>query len=484
MAQKTHDHAELELKFELDSHSAREVRRHAVLSKAGHQTQSQHSVYFDTADGDVHKAGYSLRVRQEGGCFTQTVKTSGGSAGLFDRGEWEAAVKELAPDPKALERTPLGKIKKLGRKVAPVIYSDVERTNWLIDRDGSVVEVVLDSGTVSAGDKEAPFHELELELRAGQPAALFDFARELSDAAPLQIGVLSKEQRGHMLADGSFEHEHRASSVNIRKSMNAGQAFVLIVRECVRHFRLNEALIMTERDPHALHQARVAVRRLRTAFSLFRPAILQGSLEPLRKELRDLIDPFGTARNLDVFLDHHADELGWRDRWKLTSARNDSYDQVIAMLKSSRSRDTILDLVEWAASDGWRKDAASIPIGKFAADRLDASWQKVKRSGARLGDLEQRQLHRLRINIKKLRYAVEFFGPLHARKRVRRFSSSLEAMQDCLGLIHDDMVGQQIVADYALAEVRQTDAVDRSRQLQAMEKGFGKLRRVGRFWNN
>lgn len=484
MAQPTQDHAELELKFELDGPAAKKVRRHALLSKAGHQIQSQHSVYFDTADGDVHKAGFSLRVRREDDCFTQTVKTSGTSAGLFDRGEWEDPVEEMAPDAKLLRRTPLGKIKKLGRKVAPVICSDVERTNWLIDRDGSVVEVVLDSGTVSAGDEETSFHELELELRAGQPAVLFDFARELGRAAPLQIGVLSKEQRGHMLADGSFDHEHRASGVNIHKSMDAGQVFMLIVQECVRHFRLNEALIIAERDPGALHQARVAMRRLRTSFSLFRPAIRRGSLEPLRKELRDLIDPFGTARNLDVFLDHHADELGWRDRRRLRSARKDSYDQVIAMLESSRSRDTILDLVEWTVSSGWRKDAASLPIGSFAADRLDASWKKVKRRGARLGDLEERQLHRLRINIKKLRYAVEFFGPLYAKKQVRQFTSSLEAMQDCLGLIHDNMVSQQIVADFALAEVRLADAAGRSRRIQAMERRFRKLKRVGRFWNN
>ena len=110
----------------------------------------------------------------------------------------------MAPDLKALERTPLGKLKKLDRKLEPVVCSDVERTTWLIDRDGSVIEVVLDSGTVSAGDEEAQFHELELELRAGEPTALFDFAQELGQDVPLEIGVLSKEERGLMLAEGAL----------------------------------------------------------------------------------------------------------------------------------------------------------------------------------------------------------------------------------------------------------------------------------------
>lgn len=484
MTHRTQDHGEVELKFELDGRAARKVRRHALLCGAGHQTQSQSSDYFDTDDGEVHKSGYSLRVRRVGDCFTQTVKTNGGSAGLFDRGEWEERVEQMAPDRKALSRTPLGKLKKLDRKVEPMVCSDVTRRTWLIDRDGSVVEVVLDSGTVSAGGEETWFHELELELKGGKPAALFDFARELGHTVRLEVGVLSKEQRGRMLAKGAFGHEHKAAAPDIRKSMDAGQAFASIVHECVRHFRLNEAPIIAERDPEALHQARVAMRRLRTAFSLFRPAIRQGSLEPLRMELREFLVPFGEARNLDVFLDHHGDELGWRDRRKLTSARAETYDEIIDMLEAQSSRDMFLDLIEWTASGDWRKGAAAASIEKFAAKRLDAVWRKVKRRGARLGDLEEKELHRLRIGIKQLRYAVDFLAPLYARNRVRRFASSLEEMQDCLGLIHDDMISRQIVADFALRETGRTDVVVRSRQVKAMEKRFKQLRRVGRFWAN
>jgi CHAD domain-containing protein len=264
--------------------------------------------------------------------------------------------------------------------------------------------------------------------------------------------------------------------------MDAGQVLALIVHDCIRHFRLNEALIIAECDPEALHQARVAMRRLRTSFSLFRPAIRQGSIEPLRSELHEFIAPFGEARNLDVFLDSREDELGRRDRRKLTSARAKTYDEVIDTLKAQRTRNMFLDLIEWTASEDWREDAASAPIGKFAAKRLDAIWKKVKRRGARLGDLEEKQLHRLRISVKKLRYAVDFLAPLYAKKRVRKFASSLREMQDCLGLIHDDMISRQIVADFALHETGRTDVTARSRQLKAMEVRFEHLKRARRFW--
>src|SRR3990170_8152699 len=119
MKRRTQDHSELELKFDLDKGAARKVRRHPLLMGSDHHVRDQRTVYFDTDKGEVHKAGYSLRVRQAGDDYTQTVKTNGGSAGLFDRGEWEAPVEQMAPDSKALDQTPLGKLKKLGRRVEP-----------------------------------------------------------------------------------------------------------------------------------------------------------------------------------------------------------------------------------------------------------------------------------------------------------------------------------------------------------------------------
>lgn len=473
---------EAELKFELDRRAARKVRHHPLLGEDSPKTQSQTSIYFDTDDSLVHKAGYSLRVRRSGDDHVQTVKTNDGGAGLFDRTEWEVPVDALEIDDKALKATPLGRVKKLGKNLEPKLRSTVDRSTWLIDRDGSLIEVVLDRGTVEAGDETQKFQELELELREGTLAGLFALARQLGEEVPLEIGVLSKKERGMLLAERALDHEQKSREPAIAAAMTAGQAFAAVVQECIRHFRLNQPLIIAERNPAALHQARVAMRRLRTAFILFRPAIRQGSLEPLKSELKAFIEPFGVARNLDVYLDRHGEELAWRDRRKLQSALADAYDQVIDALNSRQRRDMFVDLVEWTASADWQRKAAGEPIGKFAARQLDAAWRKVKRGASQLGKLEEQQLHRLRIDIKKLRYSVEFLGPLYRRKRVRKFASSLEAMQDCLGLIHDDMISREIVAGYALAESGRTDISQRSRQLTRMAARFKRVKHLARFW--
>lgn len=478
---KARDHREAELKFELDRKAARKVRHHPLLADVGRKIQSQTSQYFDTGKGKVHDAGYSLRVRRTGDGCTQTVKTAGG-AGMFDRGEWETPVDEMSVDAKALRKTPLGRLNNVEKKLEPQVRSEVERATWLIDRDGSLIEVALDSGTVSAEGESEKFQELELELKAGEATALYGLAKELGQDVPLEIGVLSKEERGRMLAEHGLEHEQKAREPDIGKDMAVGQAFAAIVQECIRHFRLNQLLIIAERDPDSLHQARVAMRRLRTAFILFRPAIRQGSLEPLKSELRDFLKPFGRARNLDVYLARHDEELGWRDRRKLKSARSETYDQVIDALQSQRTRDMLVDLVEWTASDEWRKQIAADRIGKFAARRLDRAWKKVRCGGSNLADLEEKRLHRLRIDIKELRYSVEFLAPLYRRKKVRNFAASLEAMQECLGLIHDDIISRDIVAHYELDHPGRTDAAARSRQLNKLDTRFKRLNKTGPYW--
>ena len=317
-----------------------------------------------------------------------------------------------------------------------------------------------------------------IEPATDAPSAGIRGPTTIARAMPWQGSVLGKQ----MFGQSSSNHERKAREPDIGEELTVGQAFVAVVQECLRHFRNNQSLIIAERDPEALHQARVAMRRLRTAFALFRPAICKESLQPLKSELRQFLKPFGTARNLDVYLARHGDELGWRDQYKLKTARFESYDEVVESLKGQMIRELMAGLVEWVISSDWRQAAADEPIDKFAARRLDRAWKKVRKGGSHLGDLNEKQLHRLRIDIKELRYSIEFLASLYRRKKVRKFAASLEAMQECLGSIHDDMISRQIVADYGLSQGGQGDAADRGRQLKKMRIRFKRLKKAGRYW--
>ncbi|HEY5458697.1 MAG TPA: CHAD domain-containing protein [Sphingomicrobium sp.] len=333
-----------------------------------------------------------------------------------------------------------------------------EQANWLIGGRGPG-KTTIDS--VNAGSRQG---------------------KRTASAQPPEIAVRGETGLARALDGHRLDREQKAREPRIGEELTVGQAFATTVQECVRHFRFNQPLIIAERDPEALHQARVALRRLRTAFALFRPVIHRGSLTELKSELRHFLRPFGTARNLDVFLASHGEDLGWSDRRKLDTARSESYRQVVEALKSQRTREMMVDLVAWTVSGDWQKAGAGCPIGKFAARRLDRAWKKVRAGGSHLHDLEEKQLHRLRIDIKELRYSVEFLAPLYRTKKVGKFAASLEAMQECLGLIHDDMVSRQIMADHDLAPAKPFDVATCSPQLKELGKRFRRLKKRGPYW--
>jgi triphosphatase len=65
------------------------------------------------------------------------------------------------------------------------------------------VEVAVDDGEIRSGRRRRSICEIELKLKRGQPALLFNLAREIRTVLPLQLGVQSKSERGYGLAQSS-----------------------------------------------------------------------------------------------------------------------------------------------------------------------------------------------------------------------------------------------------------------------------------------
>lgn len=476
---------ELELKFEVPLADANKLRAHAALGGTASDTVDQVSIYFDTPKHHLFKDGYSLRVREAGGKIVQTVKAGGETAGLFDRPEWEVAVKGLEPDLRALERTPLGKSKRRLRELVEVTRSQVRRTKWLLDGDGSCIELVLDEASVSAGSEEVRFGEVEIELKQGPVERLFDLARDLAQAVPLRVSVTSKGERGYDLAAGLSGRVRKAAPVALGEEMTVAEAFSATVLACVRHFRLNEDLVLADRDPSALHQARVAMRRLRAGLSLFGPAIRDEEFAGLREEIRWFTGSLGDARNLDVFLKRFGEQLQPRNRRKVEQARARAYDTAVAAIGSQRLRDLMLDLLAWLEFGEWRGGRkAALPIRAFAGRRLDRQWAKVASGGSQLQSRDEESLHRLRIDIKKMRYAVEFLGSIYPRRQVKSFTGALEAIQETLGELNDQATARELVAmlGIELPEEAAAPRTSRKKQLGLVGRQFARLEKAGLFW--
>jgi inorganic triphosphatase YgiF len=488
---------EIELKLELEVGSAAAVSRHPIVADLQSRTTGQISTYYDTASRHISAAGFSLRVREKGDKFIQTIKQANGAgAGLFNRPEWEVEIDGAQPSRTALNDTPLRKVisEKRWKKLQPVSQSRVERTTWLAEFENSTIEVTFDEGEVKSGKKRQRFVELELELKEGAASAIFAAARALAGDIPVRIGVLTKDQRGQSLENGTAGKVAKAEPIPLSPEMNAGAGFIAIASGCLRHFRLNEPVVLKNRDPGALHQMRVAMRRLRSAFTLFRPVIIDPRYLELREELRWFTDQLGDARNIDVLLARYSKIQGKGSkalRTRLKAARSDAYERVLDTLASARFRAFTLDQIEWLTTGDWlASPAADGPLRSFAEEALDKRWRKVKKGGRDIAALMPKPLHDLRIEVKKLRYAVEFFASLHLAKRAsaRRKSaeSALAELQEVLGLMNDDDTARAILPELLsgepqallLAKKQLKDSHPLTRAVEAHRR----LMKAGPFW--
>ena len=120
----------------------------------------------------------------------------------------------------------------------------------------------------NADRKSSPLCEVELELKRGQAADLFELAKKLAEEVPVQLAVKSKADRGYALLTSERPAAIKAAPVALVPDTDVQCAFQIITRACLHQLLANRP-VMLDSDPEGLHQMRVALRRLRAAISLF-----------------------------------------------------------------------------------------------------------------------------------------------------------------------------------------------------------------------
>ncbi|PTQ60744.1 inorganic triphosphatase YgiF [Sphingomonas sp. PP-CE-3G-477] len=433
---------EVELKLVLDAASANAFTGSDLVDRPA-STRQMHAVYFDTPDLALSQGGVSLRIRRSGDTLTQTIKVADAkAAGLFARSEWEMEVSGMTPV--VDDRTPIPAL--LGDEagtVAPIFTVAVERLTWMVDYGEASIELVLDRGYAAAGDRQSPVCELELELKRGEPAALFALAKTIAAHFPVRLGIVTKSERGYALLR-PISKACKTERVALSRTASAADAFEAVAGSCIRQYRLNETILLDQADAEALHQARVALRRLRSAFSIFKPLLDGDEVPHFRSELRWLGSVLGEARDLDVLLAKA--KPGASLFQDLIRARDAAYAAVDTALSSDRVRALLLDLTEWLVCGAWHtapsmRDALDAPARQFAAETLHKLRRRVGKRGRSLPTQADEERHEVRKAAKRLRYGAEFFGSLFpGKKRARRygkFLKSLEKLQDQLGALND-----------------------------------------------
>jgi inorganic triphosphatase YgiF len=413
-------------------------------------------------------------VRTDGDAREQTLKfAAAGPAGMQNCEEWTLPLAGAKPDLSAFDPAALARLgQRAGHlRLRPLFTTDIERTTRLLQTGSTRFEMSVDLGQIRAhGATKAslPVSEVEFELLDGSPLELFDFLLRLLDSVELHPLFPSKAERGYVLAHPSLRvGAAKAAAVQLDRRMSVGAAFQTICGEALRHL-LGNIEATGAGHPEALHQSRVAIRRIRAALHAFRGVLPRRSRREFNDAFRGIQAALSPARDWHIFREEClpamvADgALGRASRKRLgdvvDEALKRSLGAAAAALHSRSCTRLLLDFQCWLL----RLEAdAHIGLGgklrPFARQVLDASRRDLLADPRPLARMQEEERHELRKRGKRSRYATEFFAGLWDDAEVPHYLKLIAHLQDHLGPANDAVVARQLVAGLDAPSLRASD---------------------------
>lgn len=251
---------------------------------------------------------------------------------------------------------------------------------------------------------------------------------------------------------------HRAPPFEFDPRISTQDAWIAALTNGLAHLRDNQDCVIARSHEEGVHQMRVALRRLRSRLGIFRPLLPEFSAARLDGELKWLTAELGPARDWDVFIGEVLAPVRKRlpeddDLARLAdhaeTMRAEGYERAQRALRSAPYAALLADLVVWIADRPWRIGLRrtapwTAPLTRLASAVLEARHADAMARGQHVATMDADERHRLRIEIKKQRYAAEFFGPLYAEARVEAYLRALKDLQDGLGTLNDLVVARRL----------------------------------------
>jgi triphosphatase len=429
---------------------------------------------LDTPNRRITGQMHALRVRAVNESLMLTLKgPNTGDGEVHERQEWEVTLSPpLGMEPELWPEPIAGLVKNLveGEPLSPLFHVVVERQLWTVRRSNRAIgELALDTGAVLAAGRREPIHELELELKgSGTRADLIGLRNRLTAQLPLTPETRTKLQRGLALL--------RHARWTLDSYTPLGALARHYVRQKLRSMSKAERRVLKKGDPDAIHDMRVATRRIRSVFLEMEEmdAFRQSEVRALRKGLRSVARSLGAVRDLDIILERIAEQIQ-RDDAKPDLATDEAITGAIAQLQRRRQeayaaatheieRARYARLLERIRRfDVIRNTSdASGPCALVRGYAGGALWTRYEalirhESAIDLGNVIE--MHQARIAAKRLRYTLEMFSPILGRD-TEPLRQALIAFQERFGALQDTTVTMRALTEVANGDNSQSSSWD------------------------
>lgn len=444
---------ETELNLSMTPGVASRLVKHPLLTGARPIRQRVIHTYFDTPDLRLQRERVLVQHRKKGAMGMSSVRRLASTESKHSaRRVWEVAgdLGELDfshVDDEGLRHW----LEALRQDLRPAFTAHFTRSVWVLEpRKGVRIEMALERGWIEAEGRRQPICEVELDLLSGRMTDLYAAAGELQSNFALHPVGASKSQRGYRVLTEQTTQAVKAVPVDIDAAMTPIAAFRSIALNCLKHLQSNEQGLRECENPEFVHQARVAIRRLRSAFRVWKPLLPEKFIAGFDPQWQALARKLGETRNWDVFLAETLPSV----RTTFPSSADVAYLTEYARHQASVNRQAAREAL--SAIDYSRLllafTASVLALPEGEQQRVDALAPRCLRKRARQvaslaaealdGDAAAR--HRLRVAYKRLRYALEFFAPLFPGEALRNYHLSASALQEILGRLNDLAVASDL----------------------------------------
>ncbi len=438
------------------------------------------STYFDTADRRLLRRGVTLRRRVEHGRSHWQLKLPQASGRL----EVEADGGPVPP----IEIYELLTAYLGGRKLAPAATMRTRRQGVRVRDDDGEAEVSADAVAILEGTREVDaFDELEVELVDGDETLLDVLERRLHAAGAHRSADEVKLERALGAAAPLPEEPPPRRAAPLEHLLfQIRRQYEAIIR--------NDPGVRLAVDPEAVHDMRVATRRLRAMLRAAGEMLAPEWSEPLRDELKWLAGELAPLRDADVFLEYlreqtasfeDEDRVGADELIGLLEAeRGAAHARAVAALRSERYLALLQELERTARAP--RVRSASVPLDGIAR----REFRKLRKAALKIAaDSPDHEVHRLRIRGKRARYAAEL-ADTAVGNRARRFLKHAKNFQDVVGEHQDAVVAEEHLralqerggrpAALAAGRLVERQAMRRQGARQALDAAWAELDEAGR----
>lgn len=427
------------------------VKRLDRLSGLRAMTAQFQTIVLDTPDHAIAAAGLQFGIKRRL---------------VGNRGGWKRFVEDLSV---ATPRSARGLLKKILRHTEAVDVAAqiaTKRRFWLLRFGECRADITLDHLTALVGETEI----VVASVTFASPAAntdFFDFVTAAVDPGRLRLSAESNLQRIYRSAGVLPTPYVNAYAPALHQRMDAATAFRATASACFDQFLMNEAAFRASGDHEAVHQSRVALRRLSACLKFFGNFVEGEDRDTFLAEFREIRVHLRAARDLDVFIaDVIAPAIGDNPEpdakallQEIERRRDGAHAALTALLGRPQSAALFLRFAVWLRNGDWsRSDDEKnrkhrmMPIVKYAERKFAAMNGKFCVACAELGDVAPEERHKTRIRAKNMRYDAEFMESLTrgktAEKRLRSFLKALKELQTVLGDWNDLLVARTFLLSF------------------------------------